>query len=337
MRATARHVGRPRTEAQEVAAGGAEDVAELNLLVLARGRAALGTATRGGEAPDRVERPPPTCPRHEAGGAPARCELGARRAGAGLGTTRNQSAPVPRTPWRFRQRLLSLLSCAPVLAGIASRLSLLPSVRRTASQRPADSGAPVLAGAIQRPAAYGALGTIPDTRRRIPQNIHRSHATRRGWREYRPVRAEAAVGAGGDSAAARPRRDEASLSPPATVGGVNTARCAPKRPSARAGTALPHGLAAMRRACPRPPHRCSGTYTARRRAGVAPVALSGIGPPARRSTRRASLRLRRAGRLAGTAWTRARYSRAGVGSAASGTGKRRSATARARAWPPRRS
>ena len=121
------------------------------------------------------------------------------------------------------------------------------------------------------------------------------------------------------------------------VGGVNTARCAPKRPSARAGTALPHGLAAMRRACPRPPHRCSGTYTARRRAGVAPVALSGIGPPARRSTRRASLRLRRAGRLAGTAWTRARYSRAGVGSAASGTGKRRSATARARAWPPRRS
>jgi len=77
MRATARHVGRPRTAAQEVAAGGAEDVAERNLLVLARGRAALGPATRGGEAPDRVARPPPACPRHVAalaflGGVPKR-------------------------------------------------------------------------------------------------------------------------------------------------------------------------------------------------------------------------------------------------------------------------
>ncbi len=77
---------------------------------------------------------------------------------------------------------------------------------------------------------------------------------------------------------------------------------------------------AVTRADPGVSGRCAG-------AGGGPSAASTPTKPARRS--------RRAGHTAVTA--RARYSRAGVGSAASGTGKRRSATARARAWPPRRS
>ncbi len=63
----------------------------------------------------------------------------------------------------------------------------------------------------------------------------------------------------------------------------------------------------------------------------------GGGPGAAATPTNPARRSRRAGRPGATARTRARYSRAGVGSAASGTGKRRSATARARAWPPRRS
>ncbi len=63
----------------------------------------------------------------------------------------------------------------------------------------------------------------------------------------------------------------------------------------------------------------------------------GGGPGAAATPTKPARRSRRAGRPVSTARTRARYSRSGVGSSAPGTGKRRSATARARAWPLRRS
>ncbi len=180
MRATARHVGRPRIEAQEAVAGGAEDVPSSTSWCLregvrpwARRHAAAKTRTASSVRPQRAPGTRQAEHRHDANLARGAREPGWGRPGtkvppsrAHLGVFGDVFSPSSRV----RRSWPASRHVSPYL----------PSVRRTASQRPADSGAPVLVGAIQRPAAYGALGTIPDARRRIPQNIHGSHAAEHG-------------------------------------------------------------------------------------------------------------------------------------------------------------
>jgi len=145
MRATARHVGRPRTEAQEAAAGGAEDVAELNLLVLARGRAGVDTASGGacgpGHGDTRRRRPGPR--RASAPNVPparGRPSTGTMRTWRAARGSRAGDDPGPKCPRPAHTLAVSVTSSLPplVCAGLGRhRVTSLPPALRPPDCLPA--------------------------------------------------------------------------------------------------------------------------------------------------------------------------------------------------------